>query len=51
MRDLPHGIYPIDYTGYNSALSKMAPETQVIIVDSEIISTRADMFSFPLIPG
>ena len=49
MRDLSRGIYPIDYTGYNSALPKKAPETQVNIADLEITSTRADM-SFSLIP-
>lgn len=50
MRDLSPGIYPIDYTGQGSALSKEAPGTQASIMDMEITSTRADMFSFPLIP-
>lgn len=50
MRDLSHGIYPIDYTGQDSALSKEALGTQASIIDMEITSIRADMFSFPLIP-
>lgn len=49
--DLSHGIYTIDYTEQDSALSKKALGTQASIMDMEITSTMADMFSFPLIPG
>lgn len=51
MRDLSHGIYSIDYTGQDSALSKKALGNQASIMDMEITSTMADMLSFSLIPG
>lgn len=50
MRDLSHGIYPIDYTGQDSALSKKALGTQTSIMDTEITSTMADKFFSPSSP-